>query len=82
MAWAEQYLKQDYYNVIFTDECRATLDGPDGFSRGWILDGLDIPARLRRQQGGGGTMFWAGLYGSTVVGPFRVPDGVKMKSAD
>jgi hypothetical protein len=82
MAWAELYLKQDFSNVIFTDECRATLDGPDGFSRGWILDGLDIPPRLRRQQGGGGVMFWAGLYGSTVVGPFRVPDGVKMKSAD
>ncbi len=70
MGWAEQYLKQDFSNVIFTNECRATLDGPDGFCRGWILDGLDIRARLRRQQGGGALRFWAGLYGSTMVGPF------------
>jgi transposase len=56
------------------------LDGPDGFARGWVLDGLDVPARVRRQQGGGGVMFWAGLYGSILLGPFRVADGVKMNS--
>jgi hypothetical protein len=81
VCWAEQYMKLNFSNVIFTDECRATLDGPDGFARGWILDGLDVPSHLRRQQGGGGVMFWAGLYGNTVVGPFRVPDGVKMNSS-
>jgi hypothetical protein len=80
VVWAARYMKLNFSNVIFTDECRATLDGPDGFARGWILDGLDVPSRLRRQQGGGGVMFWAGLYGNTVVGPFRVPDGVKMNS--
>ena len=50
-------MKQDLDKIMFTDECRATLDGPDGFSRGWVLNKLDIPVRLRRQQGGGGVRF-------------------------
>jgi len=37
--------------------------GPDGWS--------SVPARLRRQQGGGGVMFWARIE---VVGPFRVSE--------
>ena len=35
---------------------------------------------MRRQQGGGGVMFWAGIIGNKLVGPFRVPDGVKMNA--
>ena len=38
------------------------------------------PTRVRRQQGGGGVMFWAGIVGDTFIGPFRVPDGVKLDS--
>ena len=80
MVWAKKYLKQDFSKVIFTDECRASLDGPDGWSKGWIVEGQDIPFRLRRQQGGGGVMFWAAIVGNSLVGPFRVADGVKMNS--
>ena len=80
VAWAKKYLKQDFSNVIFTDECRASLDGPDGWSKGWVADGQQVPARLRRQQGGGGVMFWAAIVGKTLVGPFRVRKGVKMNS--
>ena len=80
LDWAKHYMKTDFSNVIFSDECRATLDGPDGFSRGWILDKTSTPSRLVRQQGGGGVMFWAGLHGKNLVGPFRVPDGLKMDS--
>ena len=29
----------------------------------------------------GGVMFWAGIMGRVLVGPFRVPEGVKMTSA-
>ena len=39
------------------------------------------PHRLRRQQGGGGVMLWAGIIGNELVGPFRVPDGVKLTAA-
>ena len=78
VEFAVKYMKQDFDEVMFTNECRATLDGTDGFSRGWVLDKLEIPVRLRRQQGGGGVMFWAAILGSNLIGPSKVPDGVKM----
>ena len=46
-------MKTDFQTVLFTDECRTTLDGPDGWSRGWLARGAQKPIRLRRQQGGG-----------------------------
>ncbi len=46
-----------------------------------VVDGHHVPTRLRRQQGGGGVMFWAGIMGRELVDPFRVPEGVKMTSA-
>lgn len=46
-----------FKNVIFTDECRATLDGPDGWASGWILNGHQPGVRIRHQQDGGGVMF-------------------------
>jgi transposase len=81
VQWAKQYLKQDFQHVLFTDECRATLDGPDGWSSGWLRHDNAKPARIRRQQGGGGVMFWAGIIGNELIGPFRVPEGVKLTSA-
>ena len=80
MAWAKKYLKRDFSKNIFTDECRASLDDPDGWSKGWIVKGQGIPFRLRRQQGGWGMMFWAVIVGKSLVGPFRVQDGLKMNS--
>lgn len=80
LAWAKKYLKHDFSTVIWTDEMRATLDGPDGWARGWIQAGAKAPTRLRRQQGGGGVMIWAGLLKDEVIGPFRIADGVKMNS--
>lgn len=44
----------------------------------WSL--FDTPFRLRRQQGGGGVMVWAGICGDTLIGPFMVEEGVKMDS--
>lgn len=81
LEWAKRYLKCDFQHVLFTDECRATLDGPDGWSAGWIRHDCPRPTRIRRQQGGGGVMFWAGIIGNEIVGPFRVPEGVKLTSA-
>ena len=59
-------------------DCRATLDGPDGWMRGWYCMEDPRPERIRRQQGGGGVMFWAAIIGNELVGPFRVSDEVKM----
>ena len=80
MEWAARYLKTDFSKVIFTDEARATLDGPDGWANGWVLNGQDTKVRFRRQQGGGGVMFWAGIVGDELVGPVKVPEGVKVDS--
>lgn len=81
LEWAKRYMKADMKNILFTDEARATLDGPDGWAKGWIFNGDKCPLRLRRQQGGGGVMIWAGIIGDELVGPARVPDGVKLTSA-
>ena len=60
---------------------QATLDGPDGWSCGWVAHGRAAPTRFKRQQGGDGVMIWAGIIGSELVGPFKVEDGVKIDSA-
>ena len=71
-------MKKDFRNVLFTDECRATLDGQDGWSSGWILHGRLPGVRIRRQQGGGEVMLWAGIKGDTIIGLFKVEAGVKI----
>ena len=71
VSWAKKYLKLNFSKVLFMDECRGMLDGPDGWSRGWLVEGQRAPLRYRRQQGGAGVMVW---------GPFRVPEGVKLTS--
>jgi hypothetical protein len=68
-------MKTDFSLLVFTDECRATLDGPDDWARGWIASGQTVPSQYKRQQGGGGVMFWAAIVRNGIVGPFRVPDG-------
>ena len=73
-------MKTDMKCVLFTDESRATLDGPDGWSKGWVFHGDQCPARVRRQLGGGGVMIWAGIVGDELFGPVRVPEGVKLTS--
>ena len=42
------------------------------------MNGTTKPLRARRQQGGGGVMFWTALIGKVEIGPFLVPDGLKM----
>ena len=44
LEWAVAYLKTNFSNVIFTDECCATLDGPDGWGAG--LGSEPSPSRL------------------------------------
>ena len=71
-------MKTNFENVLFTDESRATLDGPDGWMSGWLLNNTTPQSKIRRQQGGGGVMIWAGIINNQIVGTFRVPDRVKM----
>lgn len=82
VEWAKSYMKQDMKCVLFTDETRATLDGPDGWSKGWVGIGGKLHHRFRRHQGGGGVMLWAGIIDGEVVGPTLVQDGVKINSVN
>ena len=50
LEWAKKYAKTDFQTVLSIDECRATLDGPDGWCRGWLVKGWSKPSRVRRQQ--------------------------------
>ena len=36
---------------------------------------------MRRQQGGGGVLIWGGLIGNAIIGPFHVPEGLKLSLA-
>ena len=65
-------MKQDLnpLQVLFTDECRATLNVPDGWA----------PIRVKRQLGGEGVMFWARILEDTLIGPYQIPEGIKISS--
>ncbi len=76
LEWVTKNLKTDFSKVLFTDECRANLDGPDSWASGWVLNKQSVGTRMRRQQGGGGVMFWAGIIGDKVIGPYKVEQGV------
>ena len=51
MEWSKKYMKTDMNFVLFTDESRATLDGPDGWAKGWVYNGETCHTRMRHQQG-------------------------------
>ena len=43
-AWARDNMKTDFSKVVFTDESRVTLDAPDGWSKGWVLQDREAPS--------------------------------------
>lgn len=51
----------DWNNVIFSDEKKFNLDGPDGFRMFWYDPGLDKKIFSKRQNGDGSVMVWAGF---------------------
>ena len=66
--------------MYFTDEARATLDGPDGWDSGWVEEGQEADIRIRRQKGGVGVMFWAGIVENILIGPVRLSEDVEVDS--
>jgi hypothetical protein len=69
MEWSRKYMKTDMKFVLFTDESRASLDGPAGWAKGWVFNGDNCPNRMRRQQDGGGVMIWGGIIGNAILVP-------------
>ena len=51
LDWAKSYKKTNFENVLFTDEFRATLDGPDGWMSGWLLHGKSVQPNRARSGG-------------------------------
>ena len=68
------------YSFWYPKWSHQGVSNDDDWSREWLVEGRRIPLRYRRQQEGGGVMFWAAVVGDTLVGPFRVPEGVKLTS--
>ena len=74
-------LKTYFQSVLWTDESCGALDGPDDWSRGQFQKGANPRLRYKRQHGGEGLIILAGIIGNQVVGPFLVPESLKMNSA-
>lgn len=56
MSW-----KEDWHRVIFSDEKKFNLDGPDGWQYYWHDLRNDRQIFSKRQAGGGSVMVWAGF---------------------
>lgn len=63
MAWARKYMSwtTEWTNVVFSDEKKFNLDGPDGFQYYWH-DLRKTPQFFKKRNfGGGSLMLWAGF---------------------
>lgn len=58
-------MKTDFSNLIFNDECRATLGHPEGWWRGWVLHGNSDSTWLSKEEVV--VIFW-----TKIMGPFKI----------
>lgn len=58
--WARNHMdwKDEWLNVLFSDEKKFNLDGPDGWAYYWYDIRKEPRTFLSRQQGGGSLMVW------------------------
>ena len=63
--WATKYvdLGLQWNNVIFSDEKKFNLDGPDGYRKFWYELKDDKKIFSKRHSGGGSVMVWAAFSG-------------------
>ena len=69
-----------FQQLLFTGEGRATLDRQKRWVKGWNQNGTPTPYRFHSQQEGRGIMFWVGIIGDKLCGPFWVPEAAKLTS--
>ncbi len=64
VEWAQAHLAwtEEWKRVVFSDEKKFNLDGPDGYPYYYHDDRKPERTRVRRQAGGGGVMMW-GSFG-------------------
>lgn len=69
LKWARKHFSwtTEWTNVVFSDEKKFNLDGPDGFSYYWHDLRSDPKFKFSRNFGGGSLMFWAAfsMHGKT-----------------
>ena len=63
VAFALHHLGEEtsWTNIIFSDEKKFNLDGPDGSAYYWRCIGEDEKFFSKRQGGGGSVMVWGGM---------------------
>jgi hypothetical protein len=76
LDWAEDRrgLTEWWKSVIFTDEKKFNLDGPDGLNSYWHDKRKEKLRFEKRQQGGASIMFW-GAMGARGLGPLVKVEG-------
>uniref|UniRef100_H3G944 Tc1-like transposase DDE domain-containing protein n=1 Tax=Phytophthora ramorum TaxID=164328 RepID=H3G944_PHYRM len=72
LEWAKHIVvtsKKDWLHIIFSDEKKFNLDGPDGLQSYWHDVRRPPRTTVRRQNGGGSVMVWGGFSakGKTVL---------------
>nr|CCA27810.1 protein ZK218.2 putative [Albugo laibachii Nc14] len=68
VVWASEkalWNDVDWHHVVFSDEKKWNLDGPDGMRYQWMDKRNLIQPNVRRHSGGGSIMVWAGFSGVT-----------------
>lgn len=63
LSWAQKYMSwtTEWTNVVFSDEKKFNLDGPDGFQYYWHDLRKEPQYFSKRNFGGGSLMLWAGF---------------------
>lgn len=69
MEFAEKHIRwtNEWNNVVFTDEKKFNLDGPDGYDYYFHDLRKEERSLLRRQHGGGSVMVWGAITSKGVV---------------